>query len=295
MHHQLIVNPKAGNGRSQKLLPYIEKTFQERGIPYDIYITRGPNDATQAAKRAAETHDILVAIGGDGTIHEVVNGMATSSATLGILPVGTGNDYARALGYPKEIDRACLALLEGKTKKMDLGHVLDRYFVNCVGVGFDGVVAHYANQGIKYVSGAWVYIIAILKTLITYRPVNMEILLDGKSFSLNPTLVAVGIGQSYGGGMQILPHAIVDDGLFDVCIIEETGRLKTLFTFPQVIQGRHLSLKEVEIYRCQEVCISMRSPMKLHMDGEIFTNQELHFTMIPKGIKVIQPKEEGIL
>lgn len=295
MYHKLIVNPKAGNGRSQRLLPYIEQFFQEKSLPYDIYITKGPKDAIKAAKKAAKTHDVLVAIGGDGTIHEVVNGMASSDAILGILPVGTGNDYARALGLPKEIHKACQALFEGNVKEMDLGHVLEQYFVNCVGVGFDGTVAYYANQGNKYVGGTWVYILAILKTLMTFRPMEMEIHLDERSFTLNSTLVAIGIGQSYGGGMKILPDAIVDDGLFDVCIIEETGRLKTLFTFPRVIYGKHLSLKEVAIYRSREVRIHMHSPMRLHMDGELFTHRDLHFTVIPKGIKVIQPKEEGIL
>lgn len=293
MYHKLIVNPAAGNGRTLKLLPYIEKRFKEKGRSYEIYLTKGPKDAIQAAKRAAKTFDILVAIGGDGTVNEVVNGMAGSDAILGTLPAGTGNDYARALGFPQDLEEACSLFFQGEIKDLDLGVVLNHYFVNCVGVGFDGTVAYYANRGSKYLKGFWVYILAILKSLVTYKAVEMEIQLDGRSISLSPTLIAVGIGQSYGGGMNILPNAITDDGLFDICVIQETGRLKTLFTFPRVINGRHLPMREVEVYRSQEVKLTMSSPVKLHIEGEVFSAKDLHFTMIPKGIKVLHPPKEG--
>lgn len=295
MYYKLIVNPVAGNGRTLQILPQIEKRLKEGQIEYDIYMTKGPKDATKAAEKAAHNFDILVAIGGDGTVNEVINGMAGSHAILGTLPAGTGNDYAKTLGFPEDLEKAISAFIGGQVKPLDLGQVLGQYFVNCVGVGFDGTVAYYANQGSKFAKGIWVYVLSILKTLLTYRPKEMEIHLDQKSFSLSTTLVAVGIGKSYGGGMKILPDAILDDGLFDVCIIEGISPLKTLFTFPQVINGRHINLKEVEIYRSKEVTIHMSSPVKLHMEGEIYTAKDLHFTIKKKGVKVIHPPEEGIL
>lgn len=286
--YKFIVNPIAGGGKTRSLMPKIEKRFKEAGAEFDIYITKGPKDAIEAAERAAsEGFEIIVAVGGDGTVNEVLNGIVHTKAALAAIHGGKGNDFATAVNMPRDLDHACAALLRADIKNIDLGKVLDRYFINSVGVGFDAAVALRANQGVRPFKGVSAYVYSFLKMLYSYEPVEMIIDLGTGPVKKTPLLVAVGIGTSYGGGMKIVPEAIQDDGLFDVCVMDVMNRLSLVYHFPKVFSGTLKNLEQASMYRTSTVKLSLSAPRPLHLEGEILFGDELHFTLKPKAMKVL--------
>lgn len=286
--YKFIVNPIAGGGKARALMPKIEKKFKEAGAEFDIYVTKGPKDAIEAAARAAsEGFNIIVAVGGDGTVNEVLNGIVHTETALAAIHGGKGNDFATAVNMPRNLDNTCTALLRANTKYIDLGKVLGRYFINSVGVGFDAAVALRANQGVRPFKGVSAYIYSFLNMLYSYEPVEMTIDLGNGPVKNTPLLIAVGIGTAYGGGMKIVPDAIQDDGLFDVCVMDVMNRLSLIYHFPKVFSGTLKNLEQAGMYRASEVKLSLSEPRPLHLEGEILFGDELHFTLESKGMKVL--------
>ncbi|HSW35393.1 MAG TPA: diacylglycerol kinase family protein, partial [Candidatus Limnocylindrales bacterium] len=285
---KFIVNPIAGEGKAKSLLPKLKSNLNKSAVDYEIYITKGRLDAVEAAQSAVKDgFDIVVAVGGDGTVNEILNGLVGSDAILAAVHGGKGNDFATAVNMPRDIDAACADLLTAKVKKIDLGRVMDRYFINSVGIGFDATVANRVNRGIKPLKGVSAYIYAVFETLFTYKPVEMEITMDDEVFKLKPMLVAVGIGPAYGGGMRIVPNAIQDDGLFDICIFDQMSRLKLAYHFPKVFKGKHTNLAQAIMYRVPDIQVRSSEPLPLHMEGEILFGDQMDFTLKKHGMKVL--------
>jgi len=283
-----IVNPIAGGGKAKSLIKKIDKNFRQSGADYQIYWTKGPRDAIEAAAKAAgEGYDIVVAAGGDGTVNEVLNGLVGSKAALAAIHGGKGNDFATAVMMPKNIDEACKALLKSDIRAIDLGRVMDRYFINSVGVGFDAAVALRVNRGVKPFKGVSAYVYAFLESLFSYEMVEMEIDTGSEMIKSSPLLVAVGIGQAYGGGMKIVPDAIQDDGLFDVCIFESMNRFALVYHFPKVFSGKLKDIEQANIFRTKEIMLTLSEVRPLHMEGEIYFSDHMHFTLEKKGMKVL--------
>lgn len=286
--YKFIVNPIAGGGKAKALVPKIKEYFKTSGVDFDIYQTKGPLDAIEAAARAAEEgFEVVVAAGGDGTVNEILNGLVGTKAILAVIHGGKGNDFATAVNMPRNLDSACQALLRAETKNIDLGKVMDRFFINSVGVGFDATVALRVNRGIKPFRGTSAYVYAFFETLWSYKLVEMEIDLGDGPIEAAPLLVAVGIGQAYGGGMKIVPDAIQDDGLFDVCVFNEMNRLALIYHFPKVFSGKLKQLEQAGMYRAREIKLSLSEVSPLHMEGEILFGDKMHFTLEPKGMKVL--------
>ncbi len=286
--YKFIVNPIAGGGKAKALIPGIERCFRDAKVEYDIYWTRCPGDGIEAAQKAAlEGFDVIVAAGGDGTVNEVLNGIVGTGSSLASIHGGKGNDFATAVNMPLDIEAACQALLKGKTRSIDLGKVMDRYFINSVGVGFDAAVALRVNRGIRPFKGVSAYIYAFFETLLSYQVVEIDIDMGNGPLKSTPLLVAVGIGQAYGGGMKIVPDAIQDDGLFDVCVFNNMSRLGLVYHFPKVFSGRLNQVKQYAGYRTRELKLKLSETRPLHMEGEIFFGDQMHFTLQPKGMKVI--------
>lgn len=287
-NYKFIVNPVAGAGKANSLLPRIKEIMKESGVDYDIYETRKPRDAIESARIAAkEGYDIVVAVGGDGTVNEVLNGIVGTKATLAVIHGGKGNDFATAVNMPTEVNSACKALLDANIRSIDLGKVMDRYFINSVGIGFDAAVAERVNMGVKPFKGVSAYIYAVLEMLITYQTTDMEVDLGDGVFTCHPTLVAVGIGQAYGGGMRILPDAIQDDGLFDVCILDKMKKPLMLYHFPKVFKGKLKNLEESKMFRTTEIKIKLSDARPMHLEGEILRGDYMHFTIEEKAMPVI--------
>ena len=187
---------------------------------------------TEITKAAVNDYDFITAFGGDGTVNEVVNGLAGSETPLGVLPIGTGNDLARSCGIPLTPEKAVDALINGTPRKIDLGTFNGRYFSNVVGIGFDGYSSKESRK-ITKLRGTLVYIWVVLKTLKKYSSIEMSIELDNDSIQGPTYLISVGNGWSVGGGMQLCPQAIIDDGEFNICHINSQRYSIPLYHKPQ--------------------------------------------------------------
>lgn len=290
MHYRFIVNPVAGRGRAADWVSRIRGRMEQAKASYDVVYSTGAGEVQKLAHQAAaDGMEVVVAVGGDGTVNEAANGVAFSSTALAALPAGRGNDYARLLGMPPGPDQALEDLLRAVRGWQDLGQVLDRYFVNIVGAGFDAAVAHAAHhQAPAWLQGTWAYVWGIFRVLFTFRPLAVALRADGQTLSSpRALLVAVGIGSHYGGGMAILPRAVPDDGLLDVLVLENVSVPALLYHLPKVYRGRHLSLPQARTLRCRELALELARPAPLQMDGESMWGQTMHFRLWPRALPVL--------
>jgi diacylglycerol kinase (ATP) len=290
---KIIVNPKAGRGKAERAIPVIHRLFASSETEFDMYITQAQGDAMNEAKRAVQQgYDAVISAGGDGTANEVVNGIAGHDVILGIIPCGSGNDLAISMEIPRNTGKACEIILRGNTRRRDLGRVIDRYFANSVGIGFDAAVAKTASQSLRSfpVRGIPLYILALFKTLRQYKGCQAYVTIDDEEvIELHPLLIAVGIGKTYGGGIPIVPCAIPDDGLYDVCTVEAVGSLEILSKLPKALRGTHVNDPKARLMRGRSVRIQLSAEMPLHMDGEVFEADSMEFSIIPGGLQVFHP------
>lgn len=274
----VIVNEAAGNGRALKIWQHTKDTLQQKGIHYRVRFTKYSNHATEF------THDIvhrqeakaIVAIGGDGTIHEVINGLVGSSIPLGIIPAGSGNDFCRGMRIPLNYDEALKRILMDEQKVVDVGHINDKYFATIAGLGFDGQVAQESNKPKNKIImnairiGSIPYIINVLKVLLYYKPTSVELHIDSHRTSHQKVwLIAIANSPFYAGGMMICPDAKNNDQLFDICIIKGISRWKLLKIFPSVFKGKHINHPSVTTLKGEKLEVLSNAPMIAHGDGEI--------------------------
>ncbi len=287
----IILNPTAGGGRAARWERTLPAAFRRLGWEIEVALTTGPADDRQFAADAARAGwPLIVAVGGDGTVHGVANGLLTveTEAALGVIPAGSGNDFAMLAGFqPLSPDRAAAVLSASSLRRFDVGRVGGEYFVNGLGVGIDTRIIA-AMQGIR-LPGFARYLVAALKALPGFRPLDARIQADDQSWEGPLTLCEVGIGTRAGGGFLLTPDAAPDDGLFDVCAVGRVGMLRALSYLPKVITGRHVALEPVTMLRCRELRIRVRGvPLLAHLDGEVrqFENGEIHATIEPLRLLV---------
>ncbi len=293
MNTTFIVNPVAGRGKARRAWRFVEAWAKGQSFEWEVLFTRGPGEAGQlaaAAQRAGSRR--LVVVGGDGTLQEVVNGMDRQEGIVGLIPAGTGNDFARTAGIPRQPLAAAQLLVDGAERVMDLGRVGDRLFLNVAGVGIDAQVAMEINLNFTHLTGPAAYLAALVKVLSYYRnaPVLLEV--DGEVVEERVMLVAVGNGQYYGGGMRIVPPARVDDGWFHLCIVGDASPLETISTLPRLFNGSHLSHPKVRCLKGQRVSISSPVDLAIHADGEVVGSLPVEFSLQPAGVRVWGPPAE---
>ena len=300
MKAELIVNLTAGGGKPHKYLSTVLEYLKENGLKFKVCTTSRQGEAVELAQKAADNGaELIVSVGGDGTVNEIVNGIMKSKKdpALGIIPLGWANDFIKSTGIPFDIIKACKILIKGKTKKIDIGVINHQtYFVNICGIGFDAEVAHLANQ-LKNrhpnwnTLSAYVYVFATIKKLLSpfgYHEVKIKI--DGQKTQSKILFIAVGNGKIYGGRFNITPEAILDDGLLEVCVVKEMGRFKYLSIIPKVFKGTHASIKGVNFYRAKEVTIQSSKTILAQVSGEVIEGQkEFAITLLPKSLKLIVP------
>lgn len=285
---KLIVNPAAG-GVNDKKTEEITSFFERRATSISLDYTNKPHEATNLAKAASEqNYDAIVAVGGDGTVNEVLNGIADSSTTLGIIPAGSSNDFAKEIGIPSETNKACQNIIENSIKRIDIGKVNDRYFINMAGVGLDAQVSEAANKIPFRTKGLFSYVVALLKVLITSYPKEFSLALDGKTRLVKAWLITIGNGKQFGGGMKILPTADLSDGLFDICVIQDVKKWRVFYYLPLIIAGKHLSLSSVAVYRAKEIEVKSLGCLG-HTDGEVMKGDVFKFELLPQALDVIVP------
>jgi len=245
---------------------------------------------------------IIVAVGGDGTIHEVANGIMGTEKVLGVIPIGSGNDFIKAIGVPKGLQQSISILFLQKVKRIDVGSVRVRrtdggvlednssvsFFVNGLGIGFDAAVAE-RTLHISYASGLLLYLIAVLQTLGRYTSPEFSFSIDGRTTTSRNLLIAVGNGTCAGGGFYLTPEAKVDDGLLDLCFIDDVSSLGILKIMPSVMKGKHKTLSSVRFERGRKITIAANGPISVHSDGEILGTDitGLEISVVPKALSVI--------
>jgi YegS/Rv2252/BmrU family lipid kinase len=299
---RVIVNPVAANGAVGKRWPQIQDILRAEGGRFDASFTEGPNHATELTREALSAgYQTIVAVGGDGTLNEVVNGlliegMVDPTVKLGIIPSGTGADSVRTLGIPHDYRAACHGLLHGKPDCIDLGLItcisegreVQRYFLNVAGLGFDGEVAERVNRSSKALGGTIPFLSSLFVKLLTYQNKTVEVTLDGQQrLQQKANSVIVCNGRYAGGSMHIGPNAALDDGLFDVIIIGDTGKLEFVANVPRVYRGTHLSHPKVDEYRAREVRVEAQERMLLQADGELIGEAPATFQVIPQVLHVL--------
>lgn len=285
-----IINPVAGGGKTKNIIPLIEEEMDKYKRDYDMILTKEPKEAIDLAAKNSELYDIIVAVGGDGTINEVSKGLLKAGkGTLGIIPGGTGNDMIKSLGIPSNSIEALEVLNKGFKKEIDIGKIDDCSFLNISSVGFDGEVMLNHDKFRKVIKGKASYIIAIIYTLLSYKKKKIRIDVDGKVLHQIIILLAVGNGKYYGGGLKILPMAKIDDGYFHICVISGLSTLKTLFLFPSIFKGNHLKYKKyVKVYKGKSIEIKSEEYLYINIDGEISPKRkDIKFIMSNLKLNVI--------
>ncbi len=295
----LILNPASDRGHGKKLRPRIERGLRDAGIRFDLVETTGPGHAVTLGREAAAAGVARVlCAGGDGTVHETANGLiqappAEDGATgpaLGVIPIGTGNDFAKLLGVFKLPPEVAAARMAGACERLfDVGRVIGEYFSNSLGIGFDAEVVRQANK-LTQLRGLAVYVVAVYKTFVTFRAPVLEVVSLAHREMGAMMMLECSIGVSAGGGFYLTPQADPSDGLLDVCLIRKVGLLTFLRYVPRVLSGEHTHIKEVAMFRTASLTIrSPEGPLLLHLDGELRAPdvREIEVTLAPKRLRVL--------
>jgi len=295
MKTAFIVNNTAGRNQTCRLWPRLEKCLREQQ-DFSVFFTPRKGTGGETACRAQKQgFNRLVVVGGDGTLHEVVNGVHLNGVELGIIPTGTGNDFCRSLGIPPDPFAAADYIFSGDLRKVDIGTINGHLFVNVAGVGFDAEVAHRVNSSrlLHRFSGTGAYLLGVLAELLQYRNTPMEISVDGTALNGEIFLAAVGNARYYGGGMKIVPQAEMDDGLFHLCIARNVNLWDALTTLPKMFSGRHLEHPKVTCIPGREITISSPRDLPVHADGEIVSKSPARFRILPAVLTVVCPPGEA--
>ena len=288
----LIVNLIAGRGRCKALFPRVKAELDRRGFEYDLHYTNEPLEATDVAKMGIEAgYRLIVAMGGDGTVNEVVNGLLGADAVLGVIPAGTGNDFTRMLGIPSDPLQALDVLEKSSERTMDLGRVADdRCFVNGVGIGLDAHVARHVLQ-MEHLHGAAAYMVAAAKAVFEFKAFPVSI--RSANWEVDLTCLSLGIanGVFAGGGFRLAPKASIEDSLIDIAAIGDFPKLERLIRLPQARAGRHLGLSNVHYRQLAEAEISSEAKLVAHVDGEPYRLPRDTFAVkaVPKALRVLVP------
>jgi len=274
--YRFIVNPVAGKGEAPAIA---RRALELLGRPAELHLTKSAAEATDIARAAAESGaEAIVAVGGDGTVQEIITGLmgvGTTSVPLAIIPTGSGNDFAKSMGLTKQTPETCAALLkENKPGKIDLieaegGGGRGVYCGNIASVGLDADIVRYAG-GLKEKYGKFAYIAATLHCARTSDMFAMKVTADGNVIEGNFNLTAVCNGSYYGGGYKIAPKSDPSDGLITLCLIQGLSKLKVAALFPTVLIGRHKFIKGVSFLNCKEVTLEYSGVKDVNVDGNLF-------------------------
>jgi YegS/Rv2252/BmrU family lipid kinase len=299
----VIVNPNAGNGKGRKDWEKIASILNKNGIIWSQHFTGRKGHAIALGREAINSgYRKLLCVGGDGTLNEMVNGAfnqsscSTQDITLGLIPVGTGNDWGRMFGIPLYYEAAIQIIKEEKTMLHDIGLVTcfngneknSRYFINIAGLGFESVVVKRTNiQKDKGKSGKAIYFYNLLMSLLSYKNTKAEIVIDGKEMNADIFSLNVGNGRYCGGGMRQTPLALPNDGIFDVTIIKGVGKFEIIRSLKILYDGTILSHPKIEGYKCKNVSVTSDSLLYVEADGESLGHTPAEFSIIPSAINIV--------
>lgn len=287
----MVRNPAAGRGRARRHWPRIARALAAAGVKFDEVETRGRGQAIELAERGARRYAGVVAAGGDGTVHEVANGLlrAASGAALGVIPLGSGDDFAKLLPPADPVER----LTRGAVRRLDAGRIAsDRlvYFANGMDVGFGAHAARNVSSVPRFLTGLGAYLGALAITLVRYPVLRLRLQLDGAPpFEQASTMVAVMNGNCFGGSFRVTPEARPEDGLLDLLVTERVGRARILALVPKIMRGAHAGERDLRLLRARRVVIESDDPLVVEADGEIVLQRarRLEIEILPGALPVI--------
>ncbi|MCA1306378.1 diacylglycerol/lipid kinase family protein [Microbacterium sp. 2216-1] len=294
----VVANPQSGKGRGRRAADEAIAALRADGAQVQVYSGGSPAETRRLAEEAvAEKPDALVVVGGDGTLSGIIDVLAAAEVPIALVPAGTGNDLARALGLPRGDATAAVSVaVRGRTRLIDVGEVHSEGrttpFLSVAALGFDAKVSDRTNR-LRWPRGALRYYLALLIELIRLQPMDFRVEVDGGPQTAAPgTLIAVGNTASYGGGMPVCAGAAPDDGALDVVHVVPLTRLRLLRLFPLLLQGRHLTRPEVIHRRAQQVSVSAPG-LVVYADGERVGAGECRITVRPAALRMLVPLSEG--
>jgi diacylglycerol kinase (ATP) len=264
----VVINPLSGNGRGSLIAERVTSYLSEKGVEYQTLAADSAHELSEELRQriSKESFEGIFAVGGDGLAHLVLQHCVPHQIPFCVLPAGTGNDFVRSLGWSLErVEPLIERVLSTKATPVDLGNVDSEWFGAILSTGFDSVVNERANK-LNWPKGPQRYNVAIAMELARFKPIEYEITFDGKVLHTEAMLVAIGNGKSYGGGMNVCPQARLDDGLFDVVILEPVSKVEFIRVFPKVYSGSHISHPAVKSFRAEKV--SINADAVAYADGE---------------------------
>ncbi len=303
----LVVNPKSGGGRTGAMLPDLRATVERTLGEVDVVVTERSGHAIDLAEAAArEGRELVVAVGGDGTFSEVVNGVLRATpptaptetkARVALIGQGTGGDFRKTLGIEHRLDRYIEAIASGRERLLDVGKArfrgsdgeVERYFVNILSAGMGGLVDEYVATGSRALGGTAAYFVASTKALLRVRPGNLRCVIDGETVRLRSYMIAVCNGRYFGSGMHVAPMALVDDGKLEVVSMDAPSKLAFAAFSRKIYDGSHLRSRDVRHFTCQRIEMDLenedaRDSFRLDVDGEPLGGLPLSIELVPRAV-----------
>lgn len=285
MYH-IILNPVSGKKKALKNLRVLEEQFQQNGVGYELHKTCAVRDAEDIARHITEQGaEKLIVLGGDGTLHEVLNGIVDPSrCTLGLIPSGTGNDFAGKIGIPLKAEKAVHKILGGQAREIDYLDVGGVRCMNVAGLGMDVDVLERCQRG--KMKGKIKYLMSLIKSLFAFKGYPIIVYNDGKEETHDALLAAVCNGSQFGGGIRICPDSVVDDGKIDVVVVECIGsKMKIIKAFIELMKGKILSYHATTHFRAEQVRFQPKTPCTVQLDGELYRGLDFNVKLC-KGLKM---------
>ncbi len=300
--YKIILNPAAGKGHAQKAVLPIEAALNQYKLDYEISVTEYPEHATEIAFQAAkEGFNYVIAAGGDGTVNETINGLLKAKAAgirppvFGVIPIGSGNDFAFGANIPVGIEESCALLASLPRKWIDLGKISGGnqaeglYFGNGVGIGFDAVVGFLAAK--MKLTGMLSYLVAALKTIfVYYKSPSVELTMDDQVLILNPLMISIMNGRRMGGGFMMTPNSSIDDGAFSLCIVRNVPQIAMFGLIAKFMKATHVDDANVTMVQAKKItACALKGTLPVHADGVTICEEgkEIMVELIPGGLEII--------
>ncbi len=290
-NYLIIVHPQTGKRhRLGKIISELNQYFDTHKHHHDLYYTRPDLNATELVKHQLRDHSDIIAIGGDGTLNEVINGFDNPDLVFSFIPNGSGNDFAKNFHF-QSLEHQVTTALEGPVRTIDLGLCNQRKFINGVGIGLDGQVIYDLLYKKNILSGSRKYYYHVLRNLLAYKSQQFKFRVDDVERQQRLLLLCVANGTTFGNGFRLTPQADFFDGQLDVCQIAPLNVWKRLIHIPKLAKGTHYKLHEVEMYQARQVYVAENDLLHAHIDGEYMGTPPFDITLLPAALKIRLPKE----
>jgi YegS/Rv2252/BmrU family lipid kinase len=288
----LVVNPSAGGGRGEKLLPGVRDALRQHDPSLTCERTTSIDHALELTTAAVRTGRTVAALGGDGLLGRVAGAVADADGVLLPLPGGRGNDFCRGLGLTADAVAVASELTDLRERRIDLADADGISYLGIASLGFDSDVQVIANKT-KWIRGSQVYTYAALRALMAWRPATFQVQIDGEASTVTGWAVAAANNRYYGGGMAFAPDAILDDGLLDVVLSAQTGKLRFLRSLPKVFSGAHISEPTIEVRRARQIVVDADRPFMVYADGDPIAKLPATLSVRPGALRVLAPAQQG--